>query len=96
VRALYLLNFVLLGAGVWPTLIKHAGLSDPLQAVAFSFWSAYRSIGYTQDMVIGMVLDLVAIPWPNVLATYPREHGDRWRGRSKAAGGVLPQVKVTV
>lgn len=36
-RALYLLNFVLLGATVWPTLIKHEGLSDPLQAVAFSF-----------------------------------------------------------
>jgi hypothetical protein len=38
-RALYLLNFAL-GAFVWPDIIKHRGLSDPLQAVAISFWAA--------------------------------------------------------
>ena len=39
-RALYLLNFVLGLFYVWPGVIKHAGLSDPLQAVAISFWAA--------------------------------------------------------
>jgi hypothetical protein len=125
-RAVYLLNFVLLGAGVWPTLIRHDGVSDPLQAVALSFWAAlatlcalgiryplkmlpllfiqllyksiwmtavafplwssYRSSGYIRDMVLGIVLDLIAIPWPYVVATYLFEPGDRWRGRPQATG----------
>jgi hypothetical protein len=125
-RALYLLNFVLLGATVWPTLIRHQELSDPLQAVAFSFWGAlavlsglglryplkmlplifvqllyksiwmitvalplwstYRSIDYTEDMVIGIVLDLIAIPWSYVLANYVMERGDRWRAHARVAG----------
>lgn len=135
-RALYLLNLVLLGATVWPTLIKHEGLSDPVQAVAFSFWGAlaalsglglryplkmlpllfvqllyksiwmiavavplwstYRSIDYTQDMVIGIVLDLIAIPWPYVLEAYLKEHGDRWRGKPQAPEGVQPPMKAAL
>jgi hypothetical protein len=31
---------------------------------------------------IGLVLDLVVIPWPYVLAHYVRSPGDRWRSRS--------------
>jgi hypothetical protein len=124
-RALYLLNFVL-GVFVWPDLIKHQGLSDPLQGVAISFWAALftlsglgvryplkmlpllfmqlfyksvwliavalplwlagRSTDLTSGMVIGVVLDLIVIPWPHVLANYVKERGDRWRRQARAAG----------
>jgi hypothetical protein len=30
-------------------------------------------------MVIGVVADLIVIPWPYVLATYVKQGGDRWR-----------------
>jgi len=117
-RGLYLLNFVL-GVYVWPGIIKHEGLSDPLQAVAISFWAALfalsglglryplrmlpllfmqlfyksiwllavalplwvggRSADLTDGMVMGVVLDLIVIPWPYVRANYLRARGDRWR-----------------
>jgi hypothetical protein len=118
-RALYLLNFALGLLYIWPGLIRHEGLSDPLQAVAISFWAALftlsglglryplkmlpllfmqlfyksvwliavglplwrvgRSADLTGGMVMGVVLDLIAIPWPYVWANYVKEHGDRWR-----------------
>ena len=119
-RALYLLNFGLGLLYVWPGLTKHEGLSDPLQAVATSFWAAlftlsalglryplkmlpllfmqlfYKSVwliavalplrlggrpaaDLTDGMVVGVVLDLIVIPWPYVLANYVKERGDRWR-----------------
>jgi hypothetical protein len=37
-------------------------------------------------MVLGIVFDLIAIPWPYVVATYFRESGERWRGRPRATG----------
>lgn len=122
-RGLYLLNFVLGLLFVWPGLIKHEGLSDPLQAVATSFWaalftlsglglryplkmlpllfmqlfyksvwliavalplrSAARSLDLTDGMIIGVVLDLIVIPWPYVLATYVKEPGSRWRTQAR-------------
>lgn len=118
-RVLYLINFVGLGLSVWPGVIKHQGLGDPLQAVAICFWAAlsalmglgiryplqmlplfllqlfYKSVwllavaiplrsagqstGLTKLFVIGVVLDLIAIPWPYVLANYVTKPGDRWR-----------------
>jgi len=118
-RLLYLLNFVLLGLDVWPEIIGHKGVWDPLHGVAFSFWaalsalsglgirypmkmlpllllqlfykavwllavalpmwSAVRSSGLTHAMGIGVVVDVVCIPWPYVLANYVKERGDRWR-----------------
>lgn len=126
-RAFYLL-FVGLGWSVWPGLIKHEGLGDPLQAVAISFWAAlsalaglgiryplkmlpllllqflYKSIwllavalplrsvgqltGLMRPMVMGVVFDLIVIPWPYVLATCIKERGDRWRPYSSLAGSV--------
>jgi hypothetical protein len=120
-RAMYLLNFVLLGASIWPRLIRHEDVSDPLQAVALSFWAAlatlcalgiryplkmlpllfiqllyksiwmtavalplwssYRSSDYIGGMVLGIVLDLIAIPWPYVVAIYFRERAERWGSR---------------
>jgi hypothetical protein len=94
-------------------------MSDPLQAVAISFWAAlsvlmglglryplkmlplillqlfYKSIwliavalplssagastNLTKPFVIGVLLDIIVIPWPYVLANYMQKRGDRWR-----------------
>ena len=43
-RMLYLLNLVLLGAAIWPMLLKHEGMSDPVQAAAYSFWGALAAL----------------------------------------------------
>jgi hypothetical protein len=116
-RALYLLNFFF-GVYLWPMIIRQEVMSDPLQAVAFSFWAAlftlsglgipyplkmlpllfmqlfYKSVwlmafglslsaehssSLTNGMIIGIVLDLIVIPWPYVLANYVKMRGDRWR-----------------
>ena len=50
-----------------------------LIAVALPLLSAGRSAGFAEAMVIGVVLDLIAIPWPYVLANYVKKPGDRWR-----------------
>lgn len=39
-RLLYLLNFLALGADVWPAILHHTKPWDPLHGVAFSFWAA--------------------------------------------------------
>lgn len=44
----------------------------PLRAVG-------RSPDLAQGMVIGIVLDVIAIPWTYVVAQYLRRAGDRWR-----------------
>ena len=124
-RFVYLLNFVLVGLGVWPALFRHQGAWDPVKGVAFSFWaalsllsglglryplkmvpllllqlvykavwlaavalpiwSAVRSTDLTRAMVIGVVVDVLAIPWSYVLASYMKERGDRWREQARAA-----------
>jgi hypothetical protein len=50
-----------------------------LIAVALPLWSAGRPPELTNVFVIFVVLDLIVIPWPYVLATYVKTHGDRWR-----------------
>jgi hypothetical protein len=50
-----------------------------LIAVALPMWSAVRSTDLNKAMVIGVVLDLIVIPWPYVLATFVKKPGDRWR-----------------
>lgn len=50
-----------------------------LIAVAPALWSAGRSIGFAEGMALGVVLDLIVIPWPYVLANYVKLGGDRWR-----------------
>jgi hypothetical protein len=37
------------------------------------------------DTTAGIVLCLIAIPWPYVWAHYVRAPGDRWRSRRAAA-----------
>ena len=43
-RVLYLLNFVMLGLQVWPVIIHHPGVWDPVKGVAFSFWAALSTL----------------------------------------------------
>jgi hypothetical protein len=57
-----------------------------LLAVALPMWSAVRSTDLTRAMVIGVVVDVLGIPWPYILASYVRERGDRWGGRARALG----------
>lgn len=118
-RALYLLNFALLGLDVWPAIVVEGGTLDPVDGVAFSFWgalavlsafglryplqmiplllmqfaykviwlvaiaapqwAAVRSLGLTNDMLIGVLVDVIVIPWPYVFRHYVRKPGDRWR-----------------
>jgi hypothetical protein len=44
----------------------------PLRAVG-------RSTDLTQGMLIGIVLEIVVIPWPYAFAHYIKKPGDRWR-----------------
>lgn len=44
----------------------------PLQALG-------RSTDLTQGFLIGIILDLIVIPWPYVFAHYIKKQGDRWR-----------------
>lgn len=39
-RAVFLLNFVVLGSDVWPALLNHPEPWDPVRSAAFSFWAA--------------------------------------------------------
>jgi hypothetical protein len=50
-----------------------------LLAVALPMWSAIRSSALTHAMSIGVVVDLIGIPWLYVLANYVKARGDRWR-----------------
>lgn len=47
-------------------------------AVAMPNWAIVRSTGLANAMLIGIVLDVVVIPWPYVLRTFVTERGDRW------------------
>jgi hypothetical protein len=122
-RALYLLNFVLVGSNIWPQLIKPSKPLPLMEGVALSFYAAlstlsllglryplkmvpllfvqlfYKSAwllaiaiplssagtlapelaGAVKPFVIGVVLDLLVIPWPYVVANYLLKPGDRWK-----------------
>lgn len=39
-RAVFLLNFVVLGSDVWPALLNHPEPWDPVKSAAYSFWAA--------------------------------------------------------
>lgn len=118
-RAVYLLNFVLMGLDVWPTLLTHSdawetnkgaayslwaalsllsflGLKYPLQMlplllfqVTYKFvwllfvewpeWTSIASSEMMQTMLIGIIVDIMIIPWGHVFRTYVLAKGDRWR-----------------
>lgn len=56
-RLLYLLNFVMLGLQVWPAIINHVGVWDPVKGVAFSFWAALSALS-----VLGLRYPLKMLP----------------------------------
>ncbi len=56
-RFVYLMNFVGLGAVVWPTMINHPKTWDPLHGVAFSFWAALSAL-----MGLGLRYPLQMLP----------------------------------
>jgi hypothetical protein len=118
-RAVYLMNFVLMGLDVWPALLTHSGAWGPTEGAAYSLWAALsllsvvglkyplqmlplllfqvaykivwllfvawpnwesiKSSDLMQVMFIGLVIDLVIIPWAYVFRSYILAKGDRWR-----------------
>ena len=56
-----------------------------LAAVALPMWSAVRLTDLTRAMVVGVVVDVLGIPWSYVLASYMKERGDGWREQARAA-----------
>jgi hypothetical protein len=118
-RAVYLMNFVLMGLDVWPPLLTHSGAWGPTEGAAYSLWAALsllsvvglkyplqmlplllfqvaykivwllfvawpnwesiKSSDLMQVMFIGLVIDLVIIPWAYVFRSYILAKGDRWR-----------------
>src|ERR1700739_2941675 len=56
-RCAYLLNFAGLGLAVWPSILTHRGLGDPLQGVAICFWGALSLL-----MGLGLRYPLEMIP----------------------------------
>ena len=50
-----------------------------LIAVYVPLRGAGRSTDLVQGMLIGIVLDIIVIPWPYVVAQYIKKPGDRWR-----------------
>jgi hypothetical protein len=54
-------------------------------AVGLPMWSAVRATDLAHAMVIGVIVDLIAIPWLYVVASYAIGPGDRWRGQAIAA-----------
>jgi hypothetical protein len=79
-RMLPLLLMQLFYKSVWLLAVglplRSAGQLDPLAAQLFSVCA------------IGLVVDLIVIPWPYVLAHYLKQPGDRWRSTTNAT---LPQ-----
>jgi len=135
-RALYLVNVVLVGSNIWPQLINPSKPLPLLEGVALSFYAAlstlsllglryplkmvpllfvqlfYKSVwllavaiplssagtltpelaGAVKPFVIGVVIDLLVIPWPYVVANYLRKPGDRWKSAPSQAHAAVESV----
>lgn len=65
-----------------------------LLAVYLPLRAAGRSTDLTQGFLIGIVLDIIAIPWPYVFAYCIRKPGDRGLGALFAGGSSLEQRAV--
>jgi hypothetical protein len=50
-----------------------------LLAVYVPLRAAGRSTDLTQGMLVGILLDVIVIPWTYVFAHYIKKRGDRWR-----------------
>lgn len=56
-RAVYLLNFVLMGLDVWPVLLTHSGEWDLHEGAAYSLWAALSLLS-----VLGLKYPLQMLP----------------------------------
>jgi len=48
-------------------------------AIGVPRWSEVGSTELASAMLIGILIDVVVIPWPYVFAQFARERGDRWK-----------------
>lgn len=64
-RALYLGNFVLLGASVWPGILTHHGWANPLEGVGVSAWGALSLLS-----IVGIRYPLKMLPLVFLQFTY--------------------------
>jgi hypothetical protein len=46
--------------------------------VWFPMSSAGLSVRFTNSMIMGLVFDLIVIPWPYVVSIFVKQRGDRW------------------
>jgi hypothetical protein len=117
-RGVYLLNVVVLGLDIWPTILQHEGTWSPAESAAYGLWAAlsllsvlglrypiqmlplllfqfgykviwliaialpqwdaFKSTELAQTMFIGVIVDVIAIPWLYVFRNYALRRGDRW------------------
>jgi hypothetical protein len=64
-RALYLGNFVMLGASVWPGILTHRGWANPLEGVGVSEWGALSLLS-----IVGVRYPLKMLPLVFLQFTY--------------------------
>jgi len=57
-----------------------------LSVIAPPMWPAVQSTGLFKAMVLGVVVDVLAIPWAYAVAVYLRQPGDRWRSAGSKTG----------
>lgn len=57
-----------------------------LSVIAPPMWPAVQSTGLFKAMALGVVFDVLAIPWAYVVAAYLRQPGDRWRSLGSKTG----------
>jgi len=70
-RMLPLLLLQLVYKGIW------------LTTLAAPRWSTLGSTDLASAMLMGVVFDVIAIPWPYVVETLVRQPGDRWKPRRR-------------
>ncbi len=59
-----------------------------LLAVFLPLRSQGRATDLTAGFLIGVLLDVIVIPWPYVFAHYVKKPGDRWKSTSPARGAM--------
>jgi hypothetical protein len=64
-RALYLGNFVMLGASVWPGILTHHGWANPLEGVGVCVWGALSLLS-----IVGVRYPLKMLPLVFLQFTY--------------------------
>ena len=67
-------------------LLFHQMLYKTLWVIAIAIPTWPAMLGGAKAMAIGIVIDLIVIPWPYVFQHYVKERGDRWKGRSQSVG----------